>query len=173
MRNAFVIAKFQPLRINQNQSHLVGRGFVQDRHDHGINGHALARAGRAGDQQMGHGSQIGGNDASVDVLAHGQRELRLGSNELRRLHYFAQPNRLPLMVRHLNANRRLSRHALNQDAFRFQCQAQVVGQAGYTAVLNSRLRFEFERGNHRPRIDLCDLPMHIKLGILFREHLCQ
>ena len=75
MRNAFVVAQFQTLGVHQNQAHLIGRGLVQDRHDHRVDGDALARAGGTGDQQMRHSGEIGGDDAAVDVFAHGDRHL--------------------------------------------------------------------------------------------------
>ena len=45
MRHTFVIAKLQPFGINQHQPHLVGGRFIQNRHDHGVNRHALAGSG--------------------------------------------------------------------------------------------------------------------------------
>ena len=75
MRHALVVAQFQALGIHQDQSHLIGRRLIQDGHDHGIDGHALARASRACDQQVRHAGEIGGNDTAVDVLAQGQRQL--------------------------------------------------------------------------------------------------
>ncbi len=105
MRNAFVVAQFQPLGIDQDQAHLVGRGLVQDRHDHGVDGHAFAGAGGTGDQQVRHGRQIGDHDTAVDVLAQRQRELGFGADKLLRLDVLAQPDDFALAVRHLNADR--------------------------------------------------------------------
>ena len=123
MRHSFIDAQFQALGIHQDQAHLAGRGLVQNRHDHGIEGHALAGAGGASDQHVRHGRQIGGDDAAIDVLAHGQGEVGFGVDELRRLHYLAQPNGLPLVIRHLNAHGRFARHALNQNALGAHGQA--------------------------------------------------
>ena len=74
MRHPFVVAQFQPLWIHQDQPYLVRRGLIQNGHDHGVDGYALARAGRTGDQQVRHASEIGRDDAAVDVLAQGQRQ---------------------------------------------------------------------------------------------------
>ena len=81
MRHAFVVAQFKPLRINKNESHLLGRRLVEDRHDHGVDRHALARAGGTGNQQVGHPGEIGGYDAAIDVLAKRHGELRLRAHE--------------------------------------------------------------------------------------------
>ena len=45
MGHAFVVPQFQPLRIHQDQTHLVGGGLVQNRHDEGIDRHRLASSG--------------------------------------------------------------------------------------------------------------------------------
>ena len=173
MRHAFVVAQFQPLGIDQDQPHLIGRGLVQDGHDHGVDGHALARAGRARDQQVGHAGEIGGDDASVDVLAQRQRQLRFGADELGGLDVFAQPDDFALAVRHLNADRGLARHALDQNALGFQRQAEVVGEIGDAAVLDAGFGLELECRDHRAGIDLRHLSVDVELRVLFREHLGQ
>ena len=86
---------------------------------------------------------------------------------------FAQPDDFALAVRNLNADSRLARHALDQNAFRFQGEAEVVRQVGNPAVLDARFRLELERSDHRARIDLRDLAMHIELGVLRDENLRQ
>ena len=71
MRNALVHAQFDALGIDQNQPHLRRRGAEQQAHDHGVDGHRFARAGGTGDEHVRHGGEIGGDDAAVDVFAHG------------------------------------------------------------------------------------------------------
>jgi hypothetical protein len=171
MRNAFVIAQFEPLGIDQHEPHLIGRRFIENRHDHGVDGHALARAGRAGDQQVRHAGQIGGGDASVDVLAHGEGELRFRAEEFLRLDVLAQPDDFALAVRHLNAYGALAGHALDQDAFGAQREAEIVGEADDAAVLDAGFGLEFEGGDDRAGIDLRDLAVHVELRILRGQHL--
>ena len=77
------------------------------------------------------------------------------------------------MVRHLNADRGLSRHALDQNALGAQRQAQVVTQAGDAAVLDAGFGLELERRDHRAGIDLHHLPADVELAALFRQHLRQ
>ena len=118
-------------------------------------------------------SQIGGNDAAVDVLAHGQRELRFRSDKLLRLHDFAQPDGFALAIGNLNADRGFAGHAFDQYAFRAHGQAEVVREPGYTAVLDARLRLELEGGHHRAGIDLADGAVHVKLRAFLGQHLRQ
>jgi hypothetical protein len=53
-----------------------------------------------------------------------------------------------------------ARHALDQNALGFQRQAEIVGEIGDAAVLDSGFRLEFERRDHRAGIDLRDLPVN-------------
>ena len=71
VRDALVHAQFHSLRIDQDHAHLLRGGFVEDRHDHGIDGYGFAASRGAGDEHVGHGGQVGGDDAAVDVFAHG------------------------------------------------------------------------------------------------------
>ena len=173
MRHAFVVAQLQPLGIDQDQPHLVGRRLVEDRHDEGVDGHALARAGRAGNEQVRHGVQVGGDDAAVDVFAQRQRELRLGAEKFLRLDHLAQPDGFALVVRHLDADGRLAGHALDEDALGAQRQAEIVAQAGDAAVLDAGFGLELEGRDHRAGIDLHDLAAHVELAALFGQHLRQ
>ena len=131
----------------------------------------LARSGGAGDQQVRHGRQVGDVDAPVDVLADGERELRLVADEFLRLDHFAQPDGFALAVRHLDADRGLAGHALDEDALGVQGEAEIVGEAGDAAVLDAGFGLDLERGDDRAGIDLRDLSAHIELGALLGEHL--
>ena len=125
MGHAFIVAQFQAFWIHQDQAHLFRCRLVEHGHDHGVDGHALARSGRTGDEQMRHRRQISGDDATVDVFAHRQRELRLDVSELRRFDDLAQPDSLALFIRNLDPDSGFPRHALDQNALRLQRQAKV------------------------------------------------
>ena len=122
---------------------------------------------------MRHSREIGGDDAAVDVLAHGDRHLRLRSHELLRLDVLAQPDDFALAVRHLNADRALAGHALDQNALGFQREAKIVAEIGDAAVLDPGFGLELERRDDRSRIDLRDLSVNLELGVLLGEHLRQ
>ena len=76
MGYAFVNPQLQPLRIDQNQPHLLGSRLVENGHDHGVDGHALTRSGRACNQQVRHARQIRHHNAAINVFAQGQCEFR-------------------------------------------------------------------------------------------------
>ena len=79
VRNVLVHPELQPLRIDHDQPHIVGRGAVEDAREHRVQADRLAGAGRAGDQQVRHRRQVGDERLAVDGLAERQRELRRGA----------------------------------------------------------------------------------------------
>src|SRR5260370_15246356 len=118
---------------------------------------------------MGHGGKIGSHDASIDVFTHGQREPRFQSYKLGRLDHLAQPDGLALAVRYLDSNCRLARHALDENAFRTQAQAEVLGHAGDAVVFDAGLRLEFVSRNYRTGIDMRDLSRDVEFAELIEQ----
>jgi hypothetical protein len=112
----------------------------------------------AGDEHVGHRSQIGRDDAAVDVFAHGQRKAGFGLVEVLALDHIAQVNGFALLVRHLDAYRAFAGHALDEDAFGTHGQAEVVGQARDARVFHAGFRLELVGGDHGTGIDLHHLP---------------
>ena len=76
MRNAFVHRELQHLRIDHDQPHVLGRALVEQRQDHGVDAHRLARAGGAGDEQVRHLREIRAHRRAADVLAERDRQRR-------------------------------------------------------------------------------------------------
>ena len=122
---------------------------------------------------MRHGAEIGGDDASIDVFAHGQREFRFVSDEFRGFHDLAQPDDLALAIGNLNPDRSLAGHALNENAFGAQAEAEVFCQAGDAVVLDAGIGLEFVSGDHRSGIDVRDLPGDIEFRAFVDEILRQ
>src|SRR5260370_13334691 len=111
---------------------------------------------------MGHGGKIGSHDASIDVFTHGQREPRFQSYKLGRLDHLAQPDGLALAVRYLDSNCRLARHALDENAFRTQAQAEVLGHAGDAVVFDTGIRLECVSRNYPTGLYLIYLSLVFK-----------
>src|SRR5712672_2433728 len=122
---------------------------------------------------MRHSRKIRDREPTINVFAHSKRELRLRPKEFRGLDVLAQPDNLALTIRHLNSNRALSRHALDQDALCSQRETQIVSQSSDAAVFNPSFRLELERGNDWTRIDLRHLSMNIELRVFVGQNLCE
>ena len=163
VRNALVHAQFDALGVHHDHAHFVGRGLVEDRHDHGVDHDALARAGGAGDQQVRHGFERGHADAAVDVLAQRDGQARVRLRELVGFEHLAQRDQLAPRVGHFDAHGGLAGNALDQDRFGLQAQAQIFGEGGDAAVLDAGLGLELEGGDHRAGVDLHHVAQHVEL----------
>jgi hypothetical protein len=119
---------------------------------------------------VGHSGQVGGDDAAVNVLAHGDGQTRFGFVEDLGLQAVAQVDGLAPVVGHLDADGVLAGHALDQNAFRAHGQTEVVGQAGDARVLHARLGLELVGGDHGAGVDLDNLAAHVELGAFFHQH---
>ena len=82
MRDAFVDPQLEPLGVDEEEARVGWRRLVEQRAEHGVEADALAAAGRARDEQMGHGRQVGDHGIARGVLPERQRELALGLDEL-------------------------------------------------------------------------------------------
>ena len=74
MRDRLVVVELDPLRVDQDHPHLVRRRAQQDRREQGVDAARLARAGRAGDQEVRHAREVGPDGVARDVLAEPHRE---------------------------------------------------------------------------------------------------
>ena len=170
MGNAFVHAQLDALGIDEDEADLRGRGAEEQAHNHGVDGHGFAGAGGAGDEHVGHGGQIGGDDAAVDVFAHGEGEAGFGFVEGFRLEHVAQVDGFALVVGDLDADGAFAGHALDEDGFGAHGEAEIVGQAGDAGVFDAGLGLELVGGDHGSGVDLDDLAADIELGAFFDQH---
>src|SRR5580692_2620826 len=81
----------------------------------------------------------------------------------------SQGDGLPVGVRDFDSNRRFSRDALDQNGFRLEREAQIVGKAGDAAVLDARFRLELVCGHNGARIDLRYAAADVKLLALLLD----
>ena len=69
VRDAFVDAHLEHLRVDQDQAHVARLGLVEQLQDHRVDADRLARAGGAGDQAVRHLREVGDHRVADDVLA--------------------------------------------------------------------------------------------------------
>ena len=172
MRNVLVEIQLQPLRVHQHHFHFVRTRLVQNRHHERVDENALAGARRPGNQQVRHGRKFRHADPSVQVPSHGQRQLARRIHELRRFDNFPQCNRLALVVRDFDANGRFAWDALDQNGFGLQREAQILRQPDNPAVLDARVRLEFECRDDWPGIDLRHAALDVKFQALCFNRAC-
>ena len=152
-----------------HQLQLVRRRLVEHRDDQGVEKDALARARRAGDQQVRHLRQVGHADAPNQIFSQRQGQLRRGIHVFRRFDDLAQLNRLPVLIRHFDADRGFARYALDQNGLGAQSQAEIVRQSRDAAIFDARLGLELVGGDHRSGIDLRHVPADVELPALLLD----
>ena len=167
--DVLVHPQLEPLGVDHDQPHVVGRRAVEDAGQHRVEADRLARARGAGDEQVRHRRQVGEVRLAVDRLAQRERELagRLAIDV--RLEQLAQRDLLADVVGHLDADGGLARQPVDDDRLGLQRQAQVVGQVGDLAVLDAGIGLELEGRDHRARVNLDDRAFDRELPALLFE----
>ncbi|EXI75159.1 MAG: hypothetical protein AW07_01394 [Candidatus Accumulibacter sp. SK-11] len=167
VRDALVDRQFEHLRVDQNQPYLVGLRLVEQRQDHRVDAHRLARAGRSGDQQVRHFRQIDDQRLAADVLAERHRQRRVHVAVFLAGDDLQQADRLPLRVREFERHRRLAGYRLDH-AHRDQGQRarQVLGQIEDLGALDAHRRFDFVARDDRPRVGSSHRDLDAEVGKL-------
>ncbi len=150
--------------------HCRRRQPVEDREDHRVDPHRLARAGGAGDQEVRHAREVGDVGLAADRLAERQRQHRAVLLVLRRGEQVAQVDGLALGVRQLDADGvapRDHRDAAGRDAHR---AGDVVAERHHAGGLHARRRHQLVEGDDRSGADLVDLAAHAELGQHALQH---
>ncbi|MNS92082.1 hypothetical protein D3C72_1262020 [compost metagenome] len=77
VRNPFVDAHFEHLRVDQDQAGVRRIGLVEQRQDHGVDPHRLTGTSGTGHQQVGHLGQVSHHGVTGNVLAqrHGHHRM--------------------------------------------------------------------------------------------------
>ena len=160
------------LGVDQDELDLVRARLEEDGRDEGVDGHALARAGRPRDQEVRHGPQVVDDGLSVDVLAEGQREERRRSHEALGLDDVAQRDDLAASgVGDLDADARPARQSLDADRLRRQSQRQVLGEAHHLVDLDTGGRAKLVGRDDGARMVLGDLSLDSEFRALGLDHL--
>ena len=158
-----VHAQFEHLRVDHDQFALVRAVAIQQRQDHAVETHRLARAGGAGDEQVRHWREIGDNRVARYILSQDQRQghvlilERLTSDQLR------QADRLALRIRKLDPYHAATRNGRNASGQCRHVACDIVGQSDHPAGLDAACRFELVHRDHGARPDLDDVAADVEI----------
>ena len=151
MRDALVDRQLEHLRVDQDQAHVARLGLVQQRQDHRVDAHALARAGGAGHQAVRHLGQVGHHRQADDVLAQAHRQVRGGIVVGLRTEDLCETDHLPLGVGQLQRHRRLAGDRFDDpDADQAERARQILGQVEHLGSFDAGRRLDLVAGDHRP-----------------------
>ena len=74
VRDPLVRRQLDPLGVDEDQSHLVGRGPHENRGDETVDAARLSGASGTGHEQVRHAREVGHHEAALDVLAERSRQ---------------------------------------------------------------------------------------------------
>ena len=167
VRNVLVDRHFQHLRVDHDQAHFFRCGAVEQRQDHGVDRHRLARTGGTGHQYVRHLGQVRHHRLAGNVLAqhHGQLAGRIlvgvGTDDFRQAHDLA------FGIGQLQSHVGLAGDGFHHpDADQAQRAGQVLHQVDDLRTFHAHGRLDFIAGDHRPRISGNHLHFHAKIGQL-------
>ena len=167
VRNAFVDAHFEHLRIDQDQTGVRGVGLVQERQDHGVDPDRLAGAGGAGHQQVRHLGQVGHHRIAGDVLAQRHRHHRVAGVVGLRTQDFRQLDHLAARVGQFQAHQVLAGYGFHHPyADQAERARQVLGQVDDLATLDASGRLDFVARDDRARLRRHHGDGHAEVGQL-------
>ena len=153
------------LGIDHHEFHIAGRHPVENAGDQGINPHALSRPGGAGDQQVGHPSQVGTEHFPTDSFAHSQAELAVMLGKFFRTHDRFEIDRRGPAVGNFDPDRRFPGNWRDHpDPLGPHRQREVISQTDHLVDLDPFGRADCVECNHRAFDHLLDEGFDIKLG---------
>ena len=167
VRDAFVRAHLQHLGVDEDHAHLRRIALVEQRQQHGVDAHRLARARRAGHQQVGHAGQVGADGMAGDVLAQRQRDRRSAVGIHLRAEDLGQAHRLTARIGQLQPHQVLARDGLDHpQRHQRQRARQVLGQIDDLAALHPGRGLDLVPGDDRARISGHHVRGDVEIGQL-------
>ena len=170
MRDAVVDRKLEHFRVDQDELAGVGRLAVEQRQDHRVDRHGLARSGGAGDQQVRHAGEIDEDRSAADVLAERQRQgaaralQSIGSEQL------AQSHRFAALVRQFDADDVATGNDGDPRRDGAHRASDVVGESDDACALRSGGGLQLVEGDHRAGAYLDDFAANTEVVENGLEH---
>ena len=160
MRDAVIDGKFQHLGVDHDQAAFFRRQLIQQRQDHRVDRHRLARPGGPGDQKVGHLGKVGHDGIAANVLAQGQGQAQVAVAKVTRGQNFAQDHLFAGDVRQFNANHRAAGNGRDAGRQRRHGPGDIVGKADHAAGLQAGRGFQFIHCDNWAGADRDDLALH-------------
>ena len=161
--------ELEPLGVDHDQPHIVGRRAIEDACQHAVDRDGFAGACRARDEQVRHRREVGRVRFTVNRLAERDGQLGRGSAVRLGLEHLAQRDLLAGAVRNLDADGRLAGNAVDEHRLGLHRETEIVGEPGDLRVLHAGVRLELEGGDDRAGVNLDDGSLDGELAALFLE----
>jgi hypothetical protein len=164
VRDAVVDTELQHLRVDHDHPALVRRQAVEDRQDHGVDAHRLARTGGARDQQVGHAGEVGDVGLAADGLAQRHGQGLAATLVFGRGKEVTQIDGLAVLVGQLDADGVPARHHRDPAGGHAHRAGDVVGERHHAGRLHAGGGNKLIEGDHRAGADLVHLAADPELG---------
>ncbi len=129
--HALVLPHLDPLRIDQDQPHLIRGGTDEDRRDESVDARGLSCTGGTGDEDVRHRRQVEHHRSAVDVPTYGHLERVGGLGRLGRRQDVAEDDDLAFLVGNLDADGPLAGDGGEDPHVRCrQLVGDVLGEVG-------------------------------------------
>ena len=158
VRQAVVGRELDPLEVHEDHPDVVRGRLAQQARDQRVDHDALARAGRAGDEQVRHLGEVDRLGLAGHVPPERERQRGARRLEVDVLEDPAQGDDVEVRVRDLDADRALARdRRLDPQRAGGEGHRQVVGEAFDPADLDVRRRLDLVLGHDRAGVPADDL----------------
>ena len=159
-----VLLQFDDFGVDHHEAQLVGRKFVEQGGDDGIDADGLAGAGAAGDEQVGHVAEISDDGLAVDILAEGERDAGLGVAPFLGFEQVAHDDLGFDGVGDFDADGAFAGDGGEDvDALGLEHSGDVVGERGDAFELHAGGRMHFVAGDGRSLGDVAEGHFNIEL----------
>ena len=170
VREVLVHLELDHLGVDEDELHLVRARLVEDRRDERVDADALARARRAGDQEVRHRPQVVHDGLAVDVLAERERQQRARALEALGLDDVADRDDLAAAgVGNLDADARAAGQPLDADRLGREREREVLREPHDLVDLDAGGGPELVGRDDGPGVVLGDLALDVELGALRRD----
>ena len=163
MRDAVVDGELEHLRIDHDEPALLGLHAVEHREDHGVDRDRLARAGRAGDEQVRHAGEVDDHRLAADRLAERDGEAMLRFLEVFAREQFAQVDGLAALVRQFDADGVAALDHRHAGRDRRHRSRDVVGEPDHPRRFDARRGFELIESDDGARAHVDDLALDAEI----------
>ncbi len=138
MRDAIEGRELDDLGVDHQEAELGRRLAEEQAHQHDVEPHALARAGRAGDDHVRHRGEVGEVGRADDVAPEHAGHRRLHLLEAAVLDELAQAHRDALLVGDLEADAVLARDGRDDADLAREPEREIIGEPGDLGDLGPR-----------------------------------
>ena len=170
VRDALVDAQLDPLGVDQDHLHLVGRGAHQNGRDQPIEADAFAATCSTGHQHMRHLRQVGHDRLALDVLAEPDDHRVMVGHRGVRAEDVAEADDLFVGVGDLHADRALAwDHGEDADIGGFNGIGDVLRESGDPLHLDAGVKLDLVPGDCRAAGEADNRGLHLEVV----EHVLQ